>query len=46
MGRRYRNKLSGMYSHRILTGIGHTVPQEVPQAVVDVDYYGSVSSLD
>jgi hypothetical protein len=31
----------GKYSHRILTGIGHDVPQEAPQAfaqaVVDID---------
>lgn len=40
-GSSYRNKFTGTYSHRILTGIGHNVPQEDPQAfaqaVVDVD---------
>src|SRR5271165_6180451 len=42
-GASYRNKFSGKYSHRILKGIGHNVPQEAPQAfaqaVVDVDGY-------
>ena len=40
-GTSYRNKFSGKYSHRILTGIGHNVPQEAPReftnAVVDAD---------
>ncbi|MGZ3498636.1 MAG: alpha/beta fold hydrolase [Vulcanimicrobiaceae bacterium] len=40
-GSSYRNKFSGKYSHRILKGIGHDVPQEAPQAfakaIVDVD---------
>ncbi|HLK64204.1 MAG TPA: alpha/beta hydrolase [Bryobacteraceae bacterium] len=40
-GKGYRNKFSGKYSHRILKGIGHNVPQEAPQAfaqaVVDAD---------
>jgi pimeloyl-ACP methyl ester carboxylesterase len=40
-GTAYRNKFSGKYSHRILKGIGHNVPQEAPQAfaqaVIDVD---------
>jgi pimeloyl-ACP methyl ester carboxylesterase len=31
-GTAYRNKFSGKYSHRILRGIGHNVPQEAPQA--------------
>jgi pimeloyl-ACP methyl ester carboxylesterase len=39
-GAAYRSKFSGKYSHRILKGIGHNVPQEAPQAfaqaVVDV----------
>jgi len=39
-GTSYRRKFSGKYSHRILKGIGHNVPQEAPQAfaeaVVDV----------
>ncbi|MGB8591102.1 MAG: alpha/beta hydrolase [Candidatus Acidiferrales bacterium] len=42
-GKPYREKFSGKYSHRILKGIGHNVPQEAPQAfakaVVDVDAY-------
>ena len=42
-GAAYRKKFSGKYSHRILTGIGHNVPQEAPQAfakaIVDVDGY-------
>ncbi len=40
-GTAYRKKFSGRYSHRILKGIGHNVPQEAPQAfaqaVIDVD---------
>ncbi|HTU70663.1 MAG TPA: alpha/beta hydrolase [Candidatus Baltobacteraceae bacterium] len=40
-GTAYRAKFSGKYDHRILTGIGHNVPQEAPaafsQAVIDVD---------
>jgi pimeloyl-ACP methyl ester carboxylesterase len=40
-GKAYREKFSGKYSHRILKGIGHNVPQEAPQAfaeaVVEVD---------
>jgi pimeloyl-ACP methyl ester carboxylesterase len=31
-GASYRNKFSGKYSHQILKGIGHNVPQEAPQA--------------
>jgi pimeloyl-ACP methyl ester carboxylesterase len=42
-GTAYAGKFSGKYSHRILKGIGHNVPQEAPQAfaqaVVDVDGY-------
>ena len=42
-GTSYRDKFSGKYSHRILKGIGHNVPQENPrafaQAVVDVDRF-------
>ncbi len=38
----YANKFTGRYSHRLLTGIGHNVPQEAPQAfaraVIDADY--------
>ena len=39
----YAKKFSGKYSHRILNGIGHNVPQEAPQlfakAIVEVDGY-------
>jgi pimeloyl-ACP methyl ester carboxylesterase len=42
-GTSYAKKFSGKYSHRILKGIGHNVPQEAPQAfaqaVVEVDSY-------
>jgi len=42
-GKSYANKFSGKYSHRILNGIGHNVPQEAPdafaKAVVEVDGY-------
>jgi pimeloyl-ACP methyl ester carboxylesterase len=42
-GSSYRNKFSGRYSHRILNGIGHNVPQEAPRAfadaVVEVAHY-------
>jgi len=42
-GTSYAKKFSGKYSHRILEGIGHNVPQEAPQAfteaVVEVDGY-------
>ncbi|MDB4912037.1 MAG: alpha/beta hydrolase fold, partial [Gemmatimonadetes bacterium] len=42
-GASYAKKFSGKYSHRILNGIGHNVPQEAPQefaqAVIDVDGY-------
>lgn len=40
-GAAYAKKFSGKYSHRVLKGIGHNVPQEAPrafaQAVIDVD---------
>jgi pimeloyl-ACP methyl ester carboxylesterase len=40
-GAGYAKKFSGNYSHRVLKGIGHNVPQEAPQdfaqAIVDVD---------
>ena len=40
-GKGYADRFTGKYSHRILNGIGHNVPQEAPtafaQAVVDVD---------
>ena len=39
----YAKLFSGKYSHRVLKGIGHNVPQEAPQAfakaVVEVDGY-------
>jgi pimeloyl-ACP methyl ester carboxylesterase len=42
-GKAYASKFTGKYSHRVLSGIGHNVPQEDPQAfakaVVDVDGY-------
>ena len=42
-GKGYAAKFSGKYSHRILDGIGHNLPQEAPeafsQAVVEVDGY-------
>jgi pimeloyl-ACP methyl ester carboxylesterase len=42
-GTAYAKKFPGKYSHRILKGIGHNVPQEAPQAfaqaVIDVDSY-------
>lgn len=42
-GKGYARLFSGKYSHRILAGIGHDVPQEAPQefaqAVVDVDAF-------
>ena len=34
-GKGYRGKFSGPYSHRILNGIGHNVPQEAPRAFAD-----------
>jgi len=34
-GASYRARFTGKYSHRILTGIGHDVPQEAPQAFAD-----------
>ena len=44
-GASYAKKFSGKYSHRILKGIGHNVPQEAPEAfakaVVDVDGYAA-----
>lgn len=40
-GAAYARKFTGKYSHRIVKGIGHNVPQEAPQefaqAVIDVD---------
>jgi len=34
-GSGYRGNFSGRYSHKILDGIGHNVPQEAPQAFAD-----------
>jgi pimeloyl-ACP methyl ester carboxylesterase len=34
-GRLYASKFSGKYAHRILSGIGHNVPQEAPRAFAD-----------
>ncbi len=40
-GKAYASKFTGKYSHRVLSGIGHNVPQEDPRsfasAIVDVD---------
>lgn len=40
-GKAYARQFAGRYSHRVLPGIGHNVPQEAPrefaQAVIDVD---------
>ena len=34
-GRAYASKFTGPYSHRVLDGIGHNVPQEAPEAFAD-----------
>ena len=34
-GRAYADRFSGPYSHRVLDGIGHNVPQEAPEAFGD-----------
>ena len=34
-GAAYRTMFTGPYSHRVLDGIGHNVPQEAPQAFTD-----------
>ena len=34
-GAAYRDMFTGAYSHRVLDGIGHNVPQEAPQAFAD-----------
>ncbi|MGW4566572.1 alpha/beta fold hydrolase [Streptomyces sp. NPDC004561] len=40
-GASYRDRFTGRYEHRTLTGIGHNLPQEAPtafaQAVIDAD---------
>ena len=42
-GKAYAKQFSGRYSHQVLEGIGHNVPQEAPQAfadaIVEVDGY-------
>jgi pimeloyl-ACP methyl ester carboxylesterase len=42
-GAAYRDMFTGVYSHRVLDGIGHNVPQEAPRqfadAVIAVDAY-------
>ncbi|MCS3867274.1 pimeloyl-ACP methyl ester carboxylesterase [Chryseobacterium ginsenosidimutans] len=42
-GKAYENQFTGKYSHKILRGIGHNVPQEDPKsfadAIVEVDGY-------
>ncbi len=42
-GAAYAKMFSGKYSHRVLEGIGHNVPQEAPrafaEAILDVDGY-------
>ncbi|WP_055551331.1 alpha/beta fold hydrolase [Streptomyces sp. NBRC 110028] len=41
-GASYRDRFTGEYEHRTLTGVGHNLPQEAPtafaQAVIDVDH--------
>jgi pimeloyl-ACP methyl ester carboxylesterase len=41
-GAPYARQFAGKYAHRVLTGIGHNVPQEAPEAfakaVIDVDH--------
>ena len=34
-GKAYRGKFTGKYGHRILSNIGHNVPQEAPKAFAD-----------
>jgi pimeloyl-ACP methyl ester carboxylesterase len=40
-GKPYAKKFAGKYTHRVLAGIGHNVPQEAPkafaQAIIDAD---------
>jgi pimeloyl-ACP methyl ester carboxylesterase len=42
-GKAYRQQFTGRYSHRVLDGIGHNVPQEAPRqfadAIIDVAGY-------
>jgi pimeloyl-ACP methyl ester carboxylesterase len=34
-GRAYARQFSGKYTHQVLRGIGHNVPQEAPSAFAD-----------
>jgi pimeloyl-ACP methyl ester carboxylesterase len=34
-GRAYADRFAGPYSHRVLDGVGHNVPQEAPEAFAD-----------
>jgi pimeloyl-ACP methyl ester carboxylesterase len=34
-GRAYAERFAGPYSHRVLDGVGHNVPQEAPEAFAD-----------
>ncbi|HEX4383314.1 MAG TPA: alpha/beta hydrolase [Myxococcales bacterium] len=47
-GKGYAAKFSGKYSHRILNGIGHNVPQEAPEAfakaIMDADGYSKLAA--
>jgi pimeloyl-ACP methyl ester carboxylesterase len=42
-GKAYAKRFTGKYEHRVLNGIGHNAPQEVPQAfaqaILDVDKF-------
>lgn len=42
-GKTYANKFTGKYSHKVLNGIGHNVPQEAPlafaNAIIEADGY-------
>ncbi|WP_027378800.1 alpha/beta fold hydrolase [Chryseobacterium daeguense] len=42
-GKAYAGQFTGKYSHKILKGIGHNVPQEDPEsfaaAIIEVDGY-------
>jgi pimeloyl-ACP methyl ester carboxylesterase len=42
-GKAYAGKFKGKYSHKVLNGIGHNVPQEAPQAfanaIIEADGY-------
>jgi pimeloyl-ACP methyl ester carboxylesterase len=35
VGHACRTRFSGAYSHRVLDGIGHNMPQEAPEAFAD-----------